>query len=265
MTEKTEVVGAEGAAIEVAPNALDLGNWNLPKIQSRDIYIPRIFVMQGQSPLVGLGKAIVGELRSFPDGLLVGGIDDPLELVPVYYNHFFREFHLLPQESTTEKRERRFIRKIPLTDETSNLEWREELPDGITLQRDRCMDLFCLLPSEIEKKEAVPYIISFSRTSFPAAKNFGTIMTKLAMKNLPPPCAVLELSIERQTKEDNTYMVMCLKQKREGTPEEINEAFKWVQPISQGTVKITEDPEELDTQESGASVGDVLKDDDINF
>jgi hypothetical protein len=113
------------------------------------------------------------------------------------------------------------------------------------LERDRCMDFYVLIPMEVSKGGAIPYVVSFKRTSLKAGKKSATqmfIKNGAAKKN--PFCVVCKLSGKSVQNDDGEYVVQDITPYRESTVDEQLAAHEWYKKVRAGHTVISETGEE---------------------
>jgi hypothetical protein len=90
----------------------------------------------------------------------------------------------------------------------------------------------------------MPYVISFQSTSSKAGKK---LVTQMYLRNLrsnkPTYATVMNLLVNEETTDDNTYGVMDVSVDREITKEERAACEMWLKSIMSGTAKVKEDEE----------------------
>ncbi len=223
--------------------ALDMSEWGGSPITSQDITLPRILVMQATSEAVTEGKAAFGELRESLNNTKLGDFKTPLEVVPFFLQKVFVEYDVTAGDSWKDKR---FLRMTPITPENDDLPFTDEekTSEGKTIKisRDRCMNYFVLLPEEMDNGTALPYVLSFRRTSLKAGKKLATQMyIKNKDANKPPPAVMCEISSNRQSNDDGTYSVLDVKFTTPTPSEYIDQCKKWIKTILAGQAKIHEE------------------------
>lgn len=247
VTEETTAV-ATAQPTALAPAApVDLSAWGVQELTSKDIIIPKILVMQGLSKMVTDGNAKMGEFRDSLNGEVMGTFDkEPFEFVPFYMEKVWVIFE---EKNGTMK----FSRTVPI--DASNENWEiEETIAGVKVRRDRTMNFYVLRPSEVAKGAAVPYILSFRRTS---ARTGQKIATQMFLKNIKagktPASMVMSLSGTKQTNDKGTFIVTDATTTRPSTPDEITEAFAWVKQVKAGRTKA--DTSDLEAEAATISGG----------
>lgn len=212
--------------------AADLSAWGAPpSITHKDIVIPKILPMQGLSKKVMEGQAAFGEFRDSLNNELVGTLNKPFEFIPF----FMEKVWIVFEEKNGAMK---FTKTVRI--DTGNEDWPyEEVVNGVKIRRDRTMNFYVLLPEEVEKGIAIPYILSFRRTSLNAGKKLATTMFVKNMAAKKTPAAmVCELGGVKTQNDKGTFVVMDIKEKRPSTNVEIAKAFEWLQPIAKGAAKV---------------------------
>lgn len=120
-----------------------------------DLVVPKVLAMQGMSDMVTSGRAQVGELRDSLTGDLLGSVDAPMEFIPISIQKTFQKYEYVDGM--------KMFRGVEAFD--SSLPWK----DG-DIERDLCYNVLVILENKIESGFAMPYLITFKRTSSKAGK-----------------------------------------------------------------------------------------------
>lgn len=207
-----------------------------PILSQKDIIIPRILLMQGQSEKVLAGEALFGEFRDSVSNELLGGPKKPLDVIP-----FSMKKAIFVSEYEPKSKKYVYKETIDATAENEALPWEA---DGF--RRQKVMSFFVLLPSELEKGGAIPKLISLKSSSMNAAKVIATQMYAInaaAQPWLPPPAYVMTLSVKLDKNDQGNFAVTEAKRGRLSTPEEVQAAFGWFNSIANNeAVKVDEVP-----------------------
>ena len=136
-------------------------------VTSQDIVIPKILPLQYMSEKVKNNEGVYGEFRDTLNNNLFGDLENPFEVVPIAMEKKWIEFDVVTSKSGQRKRE--FKQVVPIQDNPTLEGYNDELPlVEETVERDRIMDFYVLIPSELEEGGAMPYVLSFRRTSLKA-------------------------------------------------------------------------------------------------
>jgi hypothetical protein len=252
MAEKT-LVKKQDTAIEL-PQDLK-GTWGATKgIDTSDIKIPRLLLMQGQSQLVQHEKAMQGAIvRSTTDEVLADK-GKSVEFIPLMYFKTWMIFKRVGLKFEYQAFEPFNVdnKDLPLTWIDGNTEYR----------RDKVLNFYVLLPNDIEKelvalKKAaageipdtdmclLPCLISFRRTSYSAGKDITSHFAKADHFGVSPATKVFALGSELQKNENNAYHVYRVDKSRLTTLEELKVCKTWYDTISKVNV-VVDAPEEME-------------------
>jgi hypothetical protein len=210
-------------------------------ISKRDIIIPRILLMQPMSPQVTNGEAKFGELRESLNMELLGAFEKGFDVVPFYMEKFFKV-----SKDLGKNKEKEFMRMDPITPENETLPYEDEEVDAqsgevVKILRDRVMSFYVLLKSELELGSAIPYILSFSRTSMTAGRK---LTTQMYVKNINsgknPASMMMHVSAMKQTQDNKTWAILDVKPVAQTPEKMISDAFRWLQLIKTGAAKTHE-------------------------
>jgi len=224
-------------------NPSDLEAWGGGQtITSNDILIGKILPLNFMSEKVKEKKGEYGEFRDTVSNKKFGDLKTPFEFIPFYMEKKWLEFDIITNKAGAKKRE--FKQLINIVDNPTSSGYNDNLPYVDTVanvERDRCMDFYVLIPEEITGGEALPYILSFRRTSLKAGKKLAMQMfTRNVRKGLPPAAVTLELSGKTVQNDLGEFVVMDVENKRETTKEELQAAFEWFKLVKGGKTKVDE-------------------------
>lgn len=218
-----------------------------PEVTSNDFAIPKILVMQGLSDLVTEGVAKFGEFRDNINGELLGSIEKPMEIIPF---HVEKVWVVLKKN---EDGDFEYDSTIPVDRTNENWEWTGLDEDGHEVRRDRTLNFYVLLPEEVKNGDAMPYVISFRRTSSRAGKK---LMTQMYVRNRQakkvPAAKVMNLVGRKEKNDKGTFVVLDVKVSRESTSEEVASAFEFFKLIQEGKGKV--DNSDLEVQKTNKEV-----------
>jgi len=234
---KNEVTKTQETNVAVF-NDSDFGDaGNEQELSKQDILIPKILIMQGQSPLVLEGEASFGDLRDTLENTLMGKCktqkDDAQAVTCI---PFHREKFWINKSKDGEKW--KFESIVPITSENAGLDqygtWVDE--NDKVMKRILLILFYVMIPGK-----NIPYTIGFRGSSLDTGKALGTQMY-VVNKGLKVPEAykrspmgkVIDLVPKKVSKNDNTYCVLEMRVQRETTFEEACEAMTWYKSIKSG-------------------------------
>ncbi len=242
-----EVAIREEAGTVAAAPAADLSAWGAAPISAKDIIIPRIMLQQPMSEMVTAGDAAFGDLVESLSHVKMGDFKKPLEVVPILMRKIFVEFDVT---NGTDMKNKKFLRVVPITPANENLPYEDE-ENGVKIMRDYVREFFVLPVDELDAGAAMPYTISFRRSSANGGKQLAT---QMYMKNMnagkTPASVVVEIAAEKTTSDGNTYATLQVKPLRPAKDSYVMEAFKWLQLINQGSARVDDSSYE---QEAGGT------------
>lgn len=221
--------------------ATDMDAWGGGQIvTSNDIVIPKLLVQQFMSEKVKNNTAKYGEFRDTLANEKFGDLEKPFEVIPFYMEKKWLEFDIVTNKSGARKRE--FARIIPVQDNATKPGYNDDLPyvdEAAKVERDRCMDFYVLIPDQVAKGIAMPYVISLRRTSLKAGKKLATQMFLTNARAGKVPAAVaMFVSAKTKENDDGEYALIDVTPAREATSEEITEALRWLKLIRAGQTKV---------------------------
>lgn len=217
---------------ETTELAAPTGSWGAENTTASDLVIPKLLIMQGLSEFVTDEKiqARQGEIRDSLEGRLLAPVGTPLRVIPFYFYNTWVEF-----EERNGKFEFNGIVPRDHTNESAPMEWTEE---GKKKRRDKTINCYVLVESELENGEFLPYLLSFSRTGFKTGKKLVTLVEKLKQFKLAPAHRVFELSSTKVSNDKGTWFGPEIQQVAATNPKHLELAYKWYLTVSKGGVKV---------------------------
>lgn len=221
------------------------------KLSSKDIMIPKILVMQGQSPMVLEGDAMFGELRdSLNKEVMAKAKMGDKDALPITCIPFHRECYWIIKKQVGEKWQTVMLDKFNKENENLNQyeTWQGE--DG-NYKRVLLLLFYIHIPGKV-----IPYTIGFKGSSLETGKALSTQMyvvnkslnvDKAYLKS--PMGKIIELTPKKVSKNDNTYIVVDMTVKDDSTYEQACEAMKWYKAVSSGETT-ADHSDELNPQET---------------
>lgn len=144
-------------------------------IDSSDIVIPKILLMQPSSGFVNEGKATLGDFRHSLSAEKVGSILEPVAIIPFHYTKCI--------DVVDAGDGNKLIRKDPFNAQTSQLP-REDVEDGRKVKRFTRLDFFCLVPSLMAGGSTLPCVVSFKSTGYKAGSLILTQWAEIQAANI---------------------------------------------------------------------------------
>lgn len=203
-------------------------------VDSKDIVIPSIQVMQNTSALVGEEKAKLGEIVNMATEEILGGGDTKVQLLPLKIFKTLRIYVVNPGF--------KFLREEPLTALNEKLPPEGTEPDGTPVKRYQTINAFVLLKTDLAKGEGFPSLIRFKSTGMNAGRGLATHLYKLVYFKKRPYAQFVELSTRKEKKDTNTYAVPIISTKGSlaASPAEVEAAEGWLAMLAAGNYKVDE-------------------------
>lgn len=247
---QTKALEIKLQAAERAKALKDLG------VETKDLVIATIQVMQNTSGLVAEEKAKLGQIVNMQTEALVGGIDTPVQILPL---KLFKTLRVYDVSSGF-----KFLREEPLTSLNEKSEG-EGMENGIPVKRYHTFNFFVLLKKDMEKGEGFPCLVRFRSTGMNAGRQLATYLYKLVFFNKKPYTNFVGLSTKKEKKDTNVYAVPVIETKspEAATPEQVAEAESWLAMLAAGNYKVAEENEESDAEARAASAKPVVVDAEV--
>lgn len=214
--------------------ATTLAGWgSTQEFTSRDIVIPKLVPLNFMSEKVKNNQGKYGELRDTLNNEKFGDIDHPVEFIPFYIEKTWMEFDVVANKAGAKKREFKQVVKIdhtndalPYVDEAKNIE------------RDRVVNVYCLIPSQIEAGNSFPYVLPMRRTSLKAGNKVITQIMRNERMGLPPAAVTMLLTAHSVQNDNGEYVVLDTIANRKATTEEMNDCLAWYKMVASGATKL---------------------------
>lgn len=220
--------------------------WDAPELSQRDVIIPAILLMQPMSPQVTDGKAAFGEWRETLNNEVLGKFEQGFEFVPFKLVKLFIE-------QIDKGDDKEFLRAVPITPDNENLPYEDvEFIDGKEekILRDRVMKFYVLLKKELDEGAAIPYTLSFKRTSMQAGQKLATQMfVKNVMSNKTPASMVMKVTCAKKSQDTKTWAAADCTPVGTTPDRYISDAFRWLEIVNSGKAK--EQPTEVVDKQTG--------------
>lgn len=228
------------------------GSWGSENIDSADIVIPRLLLMQGMSEHVSAGKAKLGDIIKSTTVEVLGGKDKPVKIIPLISTKTWTI-----SEKVGNKFEFRSIEPVSLNNSSLPLEWQQ---GNTTWRRDKCLDFFVLLSDDVAKERKaldklkagdipdvadalLPCHLSFRRTSYNSGKTLATHFSVAGRFNLPPASTIFNLTSEVTKNDQGTFAIFEIKSAGKTSIDDLMVAKKWYDILAKAKSNVVIDQE----------------------
>ena len=209
-----------------------------------DYLIPKLLLMQGLSEFVTDRKAQLGDIVRSTDGKVVGGVDLPIDIIPLT---------LTPEWVVQEAQGNKFVRIEPRDNSNDHLPWEFVGQGGKAMKRIKSLSLFALLADDVKNAQGksddidgipdldttvLPVQISFRSTSFNAGKAMATMFAKVAelSKSYPHVRAyhyTVPLTCHHEKNDKGTFYLYDLKAAKKTDKVCLEKAGEWYATLTQ--------------------------------
>lgn len=214
------------------------------KIDSSDILIPKILLMQPTSVFVADEVASLGEFRNSVTKEKIGSINDPFSFIPF---HFTKQWDIMDDDGS-------YIRKEVFNPGDENLPWEFE-EGGVKLKRIKRLDFFGFIPKKLEEGHTIPMILSFRSTGYREGTKILTQFQLNISKRKLPWSDVWSIKGEKRKNESNqTYCVPMIDMVGDASVDQQKICMDWYKNIKMNASKIVVDDSDVmkDVQTSAA-------------
>ncbi len=233
-TETNVAVKDDQTAVALAKNLESLG------IDTADLVLPNLLLMQPTSEYVGDGTNKMGDLVHSMDRTVLTGIDkegksEAVSIIPLSQFVNWRVY----DDSGSSPKLRRVEPKNADTDKRYEGKFEQMDDDGTPLKVHRTINVYALLTKEVAEG-GLPVMIRFKSTGADAGRQVVTQMFKMVTLNQPVYAQTIHLSVKKQKKDTNTWAVLQCAKGVVTTAEERTAADKWVRALSKNKHKVDE-------------------------
>lgn len=165
---------------------------------SQDILIPKLLAMQGLSDYVTEEKAQMGDIVNSVTGEVLAGKGVPINFVPLTR---FKTWARYEQDGAKLK----YVGTEP--DTGQNYKWEEVGSDGKKYRNDQVLNFYILLEGDLQKPFALPYLLTFKRTSYTAGKKLNTQYEMSLAGGYPPFVQSYKLQTAKEQNDHGTFYV----------------------------------------------------------
>lgn len=169
-------------------------------IDQSDILIPKLLIMQGLSEFVAQEKAVMGDIVNSVTGEILGGKGKALSFIPLIMNKVWIKYKV-------QGGEQKYIGTAPWSAANANTKWEGVDTDGSLLRNDACLNFYVMLKSDLDKSTALPYLVSFRRSSYRNGKKLVTHFAQSQMANIAPYAMVLNLTSTKEQNDKGTFYI----------------------------------------------------------
>lgn len=220
-------------------------------VESKDLLIPKILLMQGQSEKVLDGTCKPGDIIKSTTGELYGSAREkdskPLKFIPIYMYKTWVKHEILSK--TGGKLKLQYVETYPVTPNNTSQKWEstEEI-EGVVrnFKHVKNINFYVILEQDWGNPLAVPHVLTFRSTSSKAADLVEgwfaecNVAQKARVPKNPkgelmlPFARAFELSGKMEQDDDNTWYVFKTADKGAITQDDprITQAFNWYQTVS---------------------------------
>ena len=241
---KMEVVKKENNQLAMQNTELDaiFGDF---KIDSSDILIPKILLMQPVSPFVNDGLAMLGDFRNSVTKEKLGSITEPFSFVPFHYAKCW--------DIVAEGGE--YVRREEFRPGDESLPWEFD-EDGKRLKRIKRLDFFGFHMQKLSEGHEMPMILPFRSTGYREGTKILTQFQMNISKRKLPWSDVWVIRGEKKKNDDNqTYCVPIVDIAVQADEATLKLCMDWYKNIKSMTIRVVVD--ESDTKASTDNLKDV--------
>lgn len=226
-TETTATKKDKAVEVKAAANSLaqyEEEDFLDDSVDTQDLLISKLLLMQGVSQAVNDEKAMAGDLiDSVTLEKLGSGREkeyQEIPIIPLTSNKTWVVYEMIDGQPDWKE-------EVPMTPQNQNWE-QEETVDGVLLRRDRSLNFYVLREDQLEDPTAIPYLISFRRTAYRVGRGLATHFIKCSKANnmikarrargenvaYVKPCAtIFNLSAKKTSNDTNTWWIPELTKK----------------------------------------------------
>jgi hypothetical protein len=235
---KNEV--AKNQTMSDLPANVAQGGWGTEGVDSSDILIPKLLMMQGLSKLVSADKAQMGDIVNSVTNEVLGTAREkdrkPVTIIPIMTYKTWVEHEIIGDK-------RKFLRIIPMDKTNADLPNESEGTGELTgklISRDRALNFYVLVKGD---ESGLPYAMTFKRTSYRTGQKLATHfktceLAALRGKPVPPAATTFNVCGNKVTNDDGTFYVLDIEPGEKTTGDDLQRAYEWWMTLKKSTVKV---------------------------
>jgi len=225
MSKQNEVAKKQSNELAVASSEMMAEMVQGSNVQSNDLLIPSLLLMQATSDIVTAEKAKSGD---YVNSVTEETYGKSVEFQPFYYKPVF-----MVQKDI--KGKDNFIGYEEVTSANINRPRRANHPEHGPVVYVYCMDFFGFVNGDT----SLPLRCRFKNTSLSAGKAITTQMYGVNPKQGKlPHSTVFELTSDTKTNDEGTFKVTMVKQKREATADELKDGYEFWKIVRDTQVRV---------------------------
>ena len=231
--EELSKIPAQGTEIHSlatrTPQALVEAGLTPQETFASDIIVPRIVLMQGQSPQVHDGKASPGDLFDNLNNEVLAKRGEKLEFIPLVS---YKEW--LKNKWNQESQQWELCERFRFSAANAGLP-REETINGENYRNDMCLKFIVVV---LKRLEDLPYEVGFKRTSYYSGRKLSTHFQLCHMKTQPVSKNIFTLEAKAEEWEGKKFMIMDVAKGRETNEQEKDVAEIWTGTLRKNKVSV---------------------------
>lgn len=225
---KKDVTVVESNEVMVAP---DLGEWGDEGVSSKDIVLPRLWLMQALSQYVEEGKAQAGDMVNSLTGDVIAKSGSAVQFVPFKHEKFWFSYSLASGKPE-------LIGVEPVTSTNVNRVTEQEL-NGVKIQHQYAIRVYGLVEGE-----ALPVAVTFKSTSLRAGKQLLTeIYVKNKMAGKSPAARYMELGAKKEKNDKGVFYVFTCKSGGDVPVALQQDALNWYKTLDNSSFQVAGEEE----------------------
>lgn len=237
---------------------------NVEEVLKSDVVIPKVLLMQGLSDFVSERKAIAGDMVRSSTAEKLGDDKTPIDIIPLTFQNLW----MISENASGDGKKYEFRGYEPRTAATESLEW-DFIKNGTKWKRTKVLNLFALLPADIEAQNAelkkfqetgeipdvdkvlLPVVIPFRNTSFKAGKEVATLFAKAESisrqvgKTVPAYGTTISLSCAQDKNDKGTFFVFKATTAGKTNPAYRDAAATWYETLTRQEMKVAVDESDV--------------------
>lgn len=208
-------------------------------IDSQDLLMPSLLLMQGQSQIVADGKAAIGDIVNSVTFKVLGNKTKPFSFIPLDYKKFY-----LKMDASGPKPVR--LEKIPFKPEHASLPY-ENVIDGKKIRHAASFDFYVLCEEDLNAGFGMPCCLSFKGMSRQTGKKLLNNFTELIQKKMHPSSYTFELVSEQRRNDSGPFQIFEIKGFHETNPDFRDIIKNWLGVIHNSAYTVDEKEVEAET------------------
>jgi len=214
-------------------------DWGTENVDSTDILIPRILLMQGQSKLVTAEKAQTGQIIESVTNKVLAEKGKTLEFIPL---KTFKNTIVMSANDN------QFMYQREFETEDGKPPWEKEI-NGELVRIFPTLNFFVMLTTDLDSATAIPMVLSFRSTQYKKGRILLSYFNECKMTKSPPAANTFTLGVEKTSNDKGTWYLYDIN-RHEKTPKKyMGKLYEWWQILTGKGIEVDAIEKDVDASD----------------